>query len=312
MGTAPGASPTGAVTFCGIGSLRGIPFRVVCLIGLADTAFPRQAAVTEFDLMAERPRLGDRARRHDDRAAFLDALLSAREVLYLSYPGHNVRDDSPLPPAIPVSELLDYLGRSVAGGADAVRRRLITEHRLQPWSPHYFRGYRGEVYRTKRARCSPTPRTTRRSQRGPGPIPGPRPGRCSFIHFPSRDPSGGRWGSIGSSISFLTPSASCSGSAWASTSAPGRPSYRIRNLSARPAGRIPAGRAAPAAVPRGCRRPRDSGGRPGRQRVPHGAPGRIALRNEWRALARFRADLIRLGPTHALVNLGWMPSPSRS
>jgi exodeoxyribonuclease V gamma subunit len=123
--------------------LRGIPFRVVCLIGLADTSFPRQAAVTEFDLMTERPRLGDRARRHEDRAAFLDALLCAREVLYLSYPGHNVRDDSPLPPAIPVSELLDYLGRSVAGGAEAVRRRLITEHRLQPWSPHYFRAPSG-------------------------------------------------------------------------------------------------------------------------------------------------------------------------
>ena len=49
-GHGPRASPTGALTFCGIGSLRGIPFRVVCLIGLADTAFPRQAPVTEFDL----------------------------------------------------------------------------------------------------------------------------------------------------------------------------------------------------------------------------------------------------------------------
>ena len=53
-------------------------------------------------------------------------------------------------------------------------------------------------------------------------------------------------------------------------------------LSARPAGRIPAGRAAPAAVPRGCRRRRDRGDRPGRQRVaswgtgPHRAAKRVA------------------------------------
>jgi exodeoxyribonuclease V gamma subunit len=43
--------------------------------------------------------------------------------------------------------------------------------------------------------------------------------------------------------------------------------------------------------------------------LPHGAPGRIELRNEWRGLVRFRADLIRLGPTHTLVKPGLASLP---
>ena len=303
MGTAPGASPTGAVTFCGIGSLRGIPFRVVCLFGLADTAFPRQAAVTECDLMAERPRLGDRARRHDDRAAFLDALLSAREVLYLSYPGHNVRDDSLLPPAIPVSELLDYLGRSVAGGADAVRRRLVTEHRLQPWSPHYFRV---EVYRAKDgqalfsyaadyAEVAKRARTDSRSAARPlfiHPLPEPGPEwrqveidrLIDFFSHPIRFLLRERLGiHLGAGEAEL----------------PDQEPFQL--------GRLDGSRLAERLLPLCLAGTGDAGiaeiALAGSE-LPHGAPGRIELRNEWRGLARFRADLIRLGPTHALVKPG--------
>ncbi|MGH8590043.1 MAG: exodeoxyribonuclease V subunit gamma, partial [Gammaproteobacteria bacterium] len=299
MGTAPGASPTGAVTFCGIGSLRGIPFRVVCLIGLADTAFPRQAAVTEFDLMAERPRLGDRARRHDDRAAFLDALLCAREVLYLSYPGHDVRDDSPLPPAIPVSELLDYLGRSVAGGADAVRRRLITEHRLQPWSPHYFRGLSGETgalfsYAADYAEVAKRARTDSRSAARPlflHPLPEPGPEwrqveiarLIDFFSHPVRFLLRERLGiHLGAGEAEL----------------PAEEPFQL--------GRQDAFRLAERLLPLCLAGAGDAGIEAialAGSELPHGAPGRIELRNEWRRLARFHADLIRLAPTHPLASL---------
>jgi exodeoxyribonuclease V gamma subunit len=309
MGTAPGASPTGAVTFCGIGSLRGLPFRVVCLIGLADTAFPRQAAVMEFDLMAERPRLGDRARRHDDRAAFLDALLCAREVLYLSYPGHNVRDDSPLPPAIPVSELLDYLGRSVAGGADAVRRRLITEHRLQPWSPHYFRGLSGGglsgggllgewgalfSYAADYAEVAKRARTDSRSAARP-----------LFIH--SLAEPGREWRQVeidrlidffSHPIRFLLRERLGIHLGAGEAELPDQEPFQL--------GRQDGSRLAERLLPL-CLAGADDAGIEeialAGSELPHGAPGRIELRNEWRGLARFRADLIRLGPTHPLASL---------
>jgi len=73
---------TGRVNFCMV-PMRSIPFRVVRLIGMNGTDFPRTQRPLSFDLMARHPRRGDRSRRRDDRYLFLEALLSARDVLYL-------------------------------------------------------------------------------------------------------------------------------------------------------------------------------------------------------------------------------------
>ncbi|MBK7552082.1 MAG: exodeoxyribonuclease V subunit gamma [Syntrophaceae bacterium] len=143
-GTASGFL-TGGVTFCAMLPMRSIPFRVVCLIGLDDAAYPRQTAAPGFDLMRERPRPGDRSRRLDDRYLFLEALLSAREKLCISYTGQSIQDNSERPPSVVVSELLDYVeqGFEIPGMAD-IRDALVVKHRLQAFSPEYFRG--GALY----------------------------------------------------------------------------------------------------------------------------------------------------------------------
>ena len=82
-----GGMPGGAVTFAAMASLRNLPYRFVCAIGLNDGAFPSTPRPDEFDLMARDPRRGDRQRRIDERNVFLDLLLAARERLYLSYTG---------------------------------------------------------------------------------------------------------------------------------------------------------------------------------------------------------------------------------
>ena len=132
----------GTVTFCGMLPARGIPFEVVCLVGMNDGAFPRVERTPGFDLMREEPRLGDRSRRQDDRTLFLEALLAARRALYVSYVGQDIRENSPLPPSVLVSELLDYIERGFVGRdpAQPLRERLVTRHPLQPFSPRYFRG----------------------------------------------------------------------------------------------------------------------------------------------------------------------------
>ena len=121
----------GGVTFCALKPMRAVPFRVVCLVGMNDTAYPRHNRAPGFDLIAQHPQPGDRSTRDDDRYLFLEALLSAREVLYLSYVGQSSRDNSPLPPSVLLSELLDYSGAAV------------TRHPLQPFSPKYFTGTDG-------------------------------------------------------------------------------------------------------------------------------------------------------------------------
>ncbi len=143
---------TGQVTFCALLPLRSIPFKVVCLVGMNDQAFPRSQNALNFDLITQHPRVGDRSVRDNDRYLFLEALLSARQTFYLSYTGYAIHDNSEIPPSVVVSELIDYL-RQYADLAsveelelreDEKKKRLfahlMTHHPLQPFSPRYFLG----------------------------------------------------------------------------------------------------------------------------------------------------------------------------
>jgi exodeoxyribonuclease V gamma subunit len=143
----------GAVTFATLMPMRAIPFRIVCLLGMNDGEYPRIRMPMDFDLMACDYRPGDRSRREDDRYLFLEALLSARDRFYVSWVGRSVRDNTPRPPSVLVSQLRDHLaaGWRLAGAQaashedgdavlpdDALLSALTTEHRLQPFSPAYF------------------------------------------------------------------------------------------------------------------------------------------------------------------------------
>lgn len=139
----------GMVNFCTLMPMRAIPFKVVCLLGMNDGEYPRSRPPLDFDLMAGpgRYRPGDRSRREDDRYLFLEALLSAREKLYISYIGRCVRDNSRRMPSVLVSQLRDYLaaGWRPAGPhpasekpGDRLLAQLTCQHPLQPFSRAYF------------------------------------------------------------------------------------------------------------------------------------------------------------------------------
>ncbi|RYZ06862.1 MAG: hypothetical protein EOO24_11405 [Comamonadaceae bacterium] len=138
---------TGGVSFCTLMPMRAIPFRVVCLLGMNDGDFPRPAVRADFDLMQGDWRPGDRSRRDDDRYLLLEALLSAREQLYISWVGRDVRDHSERAPSVLIGQLRDHIaagwrlhGCEAKAGAQAgaLLRALSTEHPLQPFSPRYF------------------------------------------------------------------------------------------------------------------------------------------------------------------------------
>ncbi len=150
---APAAVPGGAVTVVPIGSLRGVPYRVVCLFGFDERSFPRRGARDEIDLMRHAPRFGDRLVRNDDRGAFLDAVLAARERLVVSCRSRDARDDSPLNPSPLVVELLAWLAARLGGDERAapasiprVRRGeagggpALVEYPLHPFSRRNFEG----------------------------------------------------------------------------------------------------------------------------------------------------------------------------
>ena len=118
---------TGHLTICTLVPMRSVPHRVVCLLGLDDGTFPRKAPRDGDDLMLADPHVGERDSRTEDRQLLLDALLAATDRLIITYTGHDERTNLARPPAVPVGELLDVVGRGV-----------VREHPLQPFDPRNF------------------------------------------------------------------------------------------------------------------------------------------------------------------------------
>lgn len=131
----------GSVTFCAMLPMRSIPFKVICLVGMNNDAYPRQSKPLSFDLIAKDPRPGDRSSRNQDRYLFLEAILSAGEKLYISYVGQSIRDNSPIPPSVVVSELTDAIEQGFG-----TPEHLIVRHRLQAFNPAYFEDNSGALF----------------------------------------------------------------------------------------------------------------------------------------------------------------------
>ncbi len=146
----------GSINFATLMPMRAIPFRQLWLLGMNDGDYPRRSQQVDFDLMAQDYRPGDRSRREDDRYLFLEALLSARERLVISWVGHDIRDNSLRPASVLVNQLRDHIaaGWTLAGaeGDDgsnsngdgdsdagaALLAALTTVHPLQAFSRRYF------------------------------------------------------------------------------------------------------------------------------------------------------------------------------
>ena len=156
----------GGVTFCEMVPMRSIPFRVVALLGMNDEAFPRNREPLGFDLMPASRRPGDRTARDDDRYLFLEALVSVREHLIVTYVGRSVQDGSAREPSVVVGDLLDEFGSDARG-------RIVSEHPLQPFSPRYFDGSDVSLVSYSAEDCAGA-RALIDARAGSGPERGPR------------------------------------------------------------------------------------------------------------------------------------------
>jgi exodeoxyribonuclease V gamma subunit len=130
----------GAVNFCTLMPMRAIPFKRVCLLGMNDGDYPRAQPPLDFDLMGSDYRPGDRSRREDDRYLLLEALLSARDQLYISWVGRSIRDNSERPASVLIGQLRDHLasGWRLRNEGENLLKAMTQEHPLQPFSARYF------------------------------------------------------------------------------------------------------------------------------------------------------------------------------
>jgi exodeoxyribonuclease V gamma subunit len=130
---------TGHLTICTLMPMRSVPHRVVCLLGMDDTIFPRKAPRDGDDLLLDDPHVGERDPRAEDRQLLLDALMSATDQLLITYTGNDERTNTPRPPAVPIGELLDVVDRTVTtADKRPAREHVVIRHPLQPFDRKNF------------------------------------------------------------------------------------------------------------------------------------------------------------------------------
>jgi len=99
---------TGAVTVTSLIPQRGVPARVVCLLGMDDTAV-RSGVFEGDDVLGVYPCVGERNPRHESRHLLLDAVLGAQEHLIITCNGADITTNKEMPLIVPVVELLDIV-----------------------------------------------------------------------------------------------------------------------------------------------------------------------------------------------------------
>ncbi len=96
------------VAIGGLSTLRGLPFQVLFVVGLG-SEFPAHPYEDPLDLLRDE---GEPGRAERDRYLLLEALFSARERIYLSYPGVDPITGVVREPSLAVRELQESLPQS--------------------------------------------------------------------------------------------------------------------------------------------------------------------------------------------------------
>ncbi|MGH7142814.1 MAG: exodeoxyribonuclease V subunit gamma [Planctomycetota bacterium] len=100
---------SGGVTISTQFPLRPIPFRAVFMLGLDEEAVPADQPPSALDLTRTERRLGEATAGQLQRYMFLEALLSARERLYLSFVERDLVEDRDQLPCALLTQLKDFL-----------------------------------------------------------------------------------------------------------------------------------------------------------------------------------------------------------
>jgi exodeoxyribonuclease V gamma subunit len=128
----------GGITVTSMRPLRWVPFRVVALLGMDQSAFGSEPSAGD-DLSAAAPQVGDRDPRGEVRESLLEALLAAEDCLVVLRDGRDVRTNQAVPPAVATSELFEAVLSSVNPDVrERVCRRLEIDHPRQAFDERCF------------------------------------------------------------------------------------------------------------------------------------------------------------------------------
>lgn len=130
----------GGVIATSVASVRLVPYRVLCLVGVDDDVLGGGESEGD-DLISRQQLLGDPDARLEHRRALLDAVVSASDRLIICCNGRSLKNNDQVPLPTPLAELLDAcraVGAAPSGAADGPLA-LEVEHPRHSLSARNFR-----------------------------------------------------------------------------------------------------------------------------------------------------------------------------
>jgi exodeoxyribonuclease V gamma subunit len=135
-----GSALGGGVTIASLQNHRPIPFRLIYLVGLSEDLFPGSNNLPTFDLRSHKRAPGDIRPAEFARNQLLEALLAARDKVYLLYTAHELQQDRVIQPGVPVVQLRRFVEESILDG----RKFDETEVPLRGSDPKYLDNATGQ------------------------------------------------------------------------------------------------------------------------------------------------------------------------
>lgn len=110
LSTVHGEYLTGGVTLAALQPMRPIPYQIIYIVGMEEGgAFPGRADNSSLDLRLVKRRRGDVSTPERNTYLFLEALLSARQKVVVSYVCRDLQKDRDLMPCAPVHQLKRFI-----------------------------------------------------------------------------------------------------------------------------------------------------------------------------------------------------------
>ena len=114
---------TGKITISALEPMRAIPHKIIIIMGLESRTFPRIENRRSFNLLERKRELGDPNQYDKDRYSLLEALISTRQNLLVSWNSKDEKTGEDLEPPSPIQQWLNYL--KIKLGANIFQEILI-------------------------------------------------------------------------------------------------------------------------------------------------------------------------------------------
>ncbi len=114
---------TGKITISALEPMRAIPHQIIIIMGLESKTFPRIEKRRSFNLLERKRELGDPNQYDKDRYSLLEALISTRQNLLVSWNSKDEKTGEDLEPPSPIQQWLNYL--KIKLGANTFQEILI-------------------------------------------------------------------------------------------------------------------------------------------------------------------------------------------